>query len=262
MIESRGGADGGPTATRNRDYQPAVSLLLTRMAMLGATLREVLIASNRTVALPRAERVLEMQAYDLPLKLSIVRDFDHLRTAIGRAGAAFGRLPGENAGGNYTKRICLCLDWSEAERPALERLAILLAGRAGEAGGSALLAARVGAEQHKIRGQMGEPPSTGTDKPEVVPGAASRFVRRPDVIAWVLVAADGVCEACNEVAPFFRNDGEPYLEVHHVRPLGRWRTRHDRQCSCALPELSSRDSSWRVMRGVEAWGAEQKSATS
>ncbi|TCA17647.1 HNH endonuclease [Rhizobium leguminosarum bv. viciae] len=47
-----------------------------------------------------------------------------------------------------------------------------------------------------------------------------RFVRDPNLIAWVLVTADGNCEACDSPAPFLRSDGEPYLEVHHVRPLG------------------------------------------
>lgn len=46
-----------------------------------------------------------------------------------------------------------------------------------------------------------------------------RFVRDPNVIAWVTWNAGGVCEACDTPAPFTREDGEPYLEVHHVRPL-------------------------------------------
>ncbi len=46
-----------------------------------------------------------------------------------------------------------------------------------------------------------------------------RFVRDPNVIAWVTLNAGGVCEACESPAPFSREDGEPYLEVHHVRPL-------------------------------------------
>ncbi len=47
----------------------------------------------------------------------------------------------------------------------------------------------------------------------------TRFLRDPNVIAWVLQVAAGVCEVCAEPAPFVRDDGEPYLEVHHVRPL-------------------------------------------
>lgn len=46
-----------------------------------------------------------------------------------------------------------------------------------------------------------------------------RFVRDPNVIAWVTLTAGGMCEACDSPAPFVREDGEPYLEAHHIRPL-------------------------------------------
>lgn len=42
----------------------------------------------------------------------------------------------------------------------------------------------------------------------------------PDVVAEVLVRADGVCEECKQPAPFLRKkDNSPYLEVHHRIPL-------------------------------------------
>ncbi len=44
-------------------------------------------------------------------------------------------------------------------------------------------------------------------------------VRDPRVVAWVLLHAKGVCEACGELAPFRRRNGSPYLEVHHVRSV-------------------------------------------
>ena len=47
-----------------------------------------------------------------------------------------------------------------------------------------------------------------------------QFKRDPDVIAWVLEAAGGTREGCSQPAPFQRSGGEPFLEVHHVRPLG------------------------------------------
>lgn len=50
-------------------------------------------------------------------------------------------------------------------------------------------------------------------------GSIQRFVRDPNVISWVLNEAGGRCEACDDPTPFVRADGEPYLEVHHVRPL-------------------------------------------
>lgn len=46
------------------------------------------------------------------------------------------------------------------------------------------------------------------------------FDRNPDVVAEVLVRANGYCEQCKEPAPFNRkSDGSPYLEVHHRKPL-------------------------------------------
>jgi hypothetical protein len=46
------------------------------------------------------------------------------------------------------------------------------------------------------------------------------FVRNPDVVAFVLRRAQGVCEQCKKPAPFARrSDGSPYLEVHHLHRL-------------------------------------------
>ena len=43
--------------------------------------------------------------------------------------------------------------------------------------------------------------------------------RDPDVKAWLLINAKGVCENCNSDAPFIASTGIPYLEVHHVKRL-------------------------------------------
>ncbi|GKW19628.1 hypothetical protein PEC302107_13570 [Pectobacterium araliae] len=46
------------------------------------------------------------------------------------------------------------------------------------------------------------------------------FVRNPDVVAEVLLRADGKCERCSSDAPFLRRrNNTPYLEVHHKIPL-------------------------------------------
>lgn len=51
-------------------------------------------------------------------------------------------------------------------------------------------------------------------QPKVV--SAIVYNRNPDVVAEVLVRADGRCEECRSEAPFMRkSDGTPYLEVHH-----------------------------------------------
>lgn len=62
-------------------------------------------------------------------------------------------------------------------------------------------------------------PPLQPDAPVTVPVMVHRFVRNPYVVAWVLKQSDGNCEACGETAPFLADDGLPFLEVHHVRPL-------------------------------------------
>lgn len=46
-----------------------------------------------------------------------------------------------------------------------------------------------------------------------------RIARDPAVVKEVLDRAAGVCEACGDEAPFVREDGKPFLEVHHVLAL-------------------------------------------
>ena len=46
------------------------------------------------------------------------------------------------------------------------------------------------------------------------------FDRNPDVVAEILVIANGHCAQCGARAPFRRKkDGSPYLEVHHIQLL-------------------------------------------
>ncbi|MBY5867843.1 HNH endonuclease [Rhizobium leguminosarum] len=77
---------------------------------------------------------------------------------------------------------------------------------------------RVVAALDKLKSKGGsQPPGTTNVKRSL--STLSRFIRDPDVIAWVVLRAAGRCEACGEAAPFNRTDGTPFLEVHHVRPL-------------------------------------------
>ena len=63
------------------------------------------------------------------------------------------------------------------------------------------------------------PPPKGNTTLERATSSVSRFPRDPNVIAWVLVQAAGNCELCCSSAPFTRDNGEPFLEVHHVKRL-------------------------------------------
>lgn len=46
------------------------------------------------------------------------------------------------------------------------------------------------------------------------------YHRNPNVAAYVLKRADGICEKCEGKAPFNRkSDNTPYLEIHHIKLL-------------------------------------------
>lgn len=81
------------------------------------------------------------------------------------------------------------------------------------------LADRVKRAQRRIHTQK-TPPPKGQDKVQKISSSSERYVRDPEVIAWVLKEAAGNCENCGSPAPFNRVNGDPFLEVHHVRPLG------------------------------------------
>lgn len=57
-------------------------------------------------------------------------------------------------------------------------------------------------------------------KPETINISATRFIRNPDVIAQILSDSKGKCECCNKT-PFYKENDEPYLEVHHIIPLSQ-----------------------------------------
>jgi 5-methylcytosine-specific restriction protein A len=89
----------------------------------------------------------------------------------------------------------------------------------------------------KVEGQSGEPfaqfehevealrksipkqAPIGNATPAKIQSTSTQFVREPEVVAWVLNAANGKCECCGKDAPFTRIDGTPYLEVHHLKRL-------------------------------------------
>ncbi|MBF5010719.1 HNH endonuclease [Burkholderia pseudomultivorans] len=56
--------------------------------------------------------------------------------------------------------------------------------------------------------------------PTKIKAVTEIYVRNADVVAEVLLRANGVCELCEEPAPFLRKkDRTPYLEVHHNKRL-------------------------------------------
>ncbi len=72
----------------------------------------------------------------------------------------------------------------------------------------------------KLEKQVLKGPPKGIIKPQQSPSTGKSFFRDPAVRAWVRKLAAGVCEACNHPAPF-EMDGQPFLEVHHVKHLSQ-----------------------------------------
>lgn len=59
----------------------------------------------------------------------------------------------------------------------------------------------------------------GIKEPEKTYFNVTNYARDPKVKAWVLKEANGQCECCEADAPFTTAEGEPFLEVHHLRRL-------------------------------------------
>jgi 5-methylcytosine-specific restriction protein A len=61
---------------------------------------------------------------------------------------------------------------------------------------------------------------TAPKKPQLVYTLRKDFKRNPDVVAEVLLRANGICGRCEKPAPFkSRKNSSPYLEVHHIKQL-------------------------------------------
>ena len=59
----------------------------------------------------------------------------------------------------------------------------------------------------------------GNQRPTATSSAITQYKRDAAVKAWVLQQAQGKCDSCEHPAPFNGSDGQPFLEVHHVRQL-------------------------------------------
>ncbi len=223
-VESRGGSDHGPNPSRNKNYVDGMLLHLKKMAAHDMRLDEIQVASAKALRLPESERVVWPEGYPRPLRMAAVSDFDNLRLAIGRQSAAFQNT--SNSTGNNSKRMKLIVHSPEAAAMTTDQLEAIFSGRNGASiwtevptSDEGELRERVAKARHKARRSSPKTPPEGQNEVKRVSGSSKCFVRDPNVIAWVLEQAAGSCEACSEKAPFQRNDGEPYLEVHHVRPL-------------------------------------------
>jgi 5-methylcytosine-specific restriction endonuclease McrA len=69
----------------------------------------------------------------------------------------------------------------------------------------------------KLRGIKGIP--SGQLQPEKCKSESDNYIRDAAVVAYVLNSAKGICECCMSIAPFCKDNGAFFLEVHHVHFL-------------------------------------------
>lgn len=224
IIESRGGESKG-NPPRNPDYAKALHLHLDRMKAHGMVLSDIQVASLPALKMAEADRRITLSDFPFPLNLAALNDIQSLRIALGRASSEHGRVGPK--GGNPTKKLKLVIRWPDAAQMTADAIEALLARPSSiyqeePTADPQALEERALRVKRKIKASSGSgtaPPPPGTTNPQKASGSANRFVRDPSVVGWVLAAADGRCEVCGGPAPFLRASGEPYLEVHHVRPL-------------------------------------------
>ena len=61
----------------------------------------------------------------------------------------------------------------------------------------------------------------GVPQPTAISTTVFVYQRDETVRCWVLARALGRCECCGDNAPFLTAEGEPFLEVHHLRQLAK-----------------------------------------
>lgn len=60
------------------------------------------------------------------------------------------------------------------------------------------------------------------------------------IIQYALCRSRGICEGCNDPAPFMRRNGDPYLEVHHIHALGDGGADHPLNVAAICPNCHQR----------------------
>jgi 5-methylcytosine-specific restriction protein A len=209
ILESWGPKD------RNPDYAKAMEQILSTLIGSEVPFINVYVVSrNLTKAYPSIEdRAISINGSS---NISLAKQDPHeLRITIGREVGDLKENPEvDSKGGNRFKRILI-------HNPILSEADWLSAASSiGKIEGYGPTAdiAQLDRVVANLRGQSLENPS-GSIHPKQSSVMTSVFLRDPLVKAWVLNNSNGICEACSQPAPFVREDGSQYLEVHHLLPL-------------------------------------------
>lgn len=204
--------------TRNPKYNDAFDILIQRLMVLKVShINVYVVSANLIKILPNInDRAITIDgSSNINLKGCTAKD---LRLSIGRAQAALKADP-NSTGGNRTKRILIHnknIDstlWREIAKGEVKSN-IFLDEISQPTSDRKSLDAKV---EELLNTSLKEP--SGISTPKVVNQQSKSYERDPKVKAWVLKRANGTCEMCQNDAPFKKENGEPYLEVHHVLPL-------------------------------------------
>jgi len=92
-------------------------------------------------------------------------------------------------------------------------------------------------DSDKLRELRKKAESEESENPERedIETTASRYRRSPAVREYAIARADGTCELCGEAAPFVKENGDPFLEVHHVNELGEGGADHPSLVGAVCP---------------------------
>ncbi|WP_072050633.1 HNH endonuclease signature motif containing protein [Pantoea sp. BL1] len=202
----------GP-AHRNKDYNIALDCIIERLISYGVQNVIVYLASStaRKHMPSIAERKIHPGEY-FALVGSSPRDIRQEMCSYQSHFSSTGRK--EVPSGNRTKRIIICIPTVNSEifwdHVINGESSDILQPTDDER----ILNARV---SRLIKKPLTEP--DGYKSPSSIERLQKIYARDPAVKAWILQQSKGICESCGEKAPFYLNDGSPYLEVHHVVPL-------------------------------------------
>jgi len=246
VLHSNGGVSRGRPAL-NPDYIPALEVLLTRLARLGATLEDACVDSKKMQGIDLADRRLRLEDTSFPILLSNIADMKEFRLKIRRSVSRTGRQ--KDAPGTGNKRIRLAISLADPMtavhfqealvgssnsaidlaslrsirrllRPeviteanvdtSLRRLGEFLTGGSSPSFPTSLLDSEVRRKIWKL---------TRNAAP-IVKHRVSRYVER-GAIGTMVKAANGYrCQICDGLglnwSAFLKPDGLPYIEAHHV----------------------------------------------
>lgn len=74
---------------------------------------------------------------------------------------------------------------------------------------------------YELSNEIMSTPPAGHNNPKKLKRTTDQFYRDARVVAYILKLAKGKCELCQNQAPFITPKGNPFLEIHHMKPLSQ-----------------------------------------